>query len=294
MRVALKIAYDGRAFFGHQRQPDRRTVEGECLAALRGARIVRDPRDAFFRSASRTDRGVSAIGNVVAFDTSFAGQGIVGAFNSRAKDVWAWAIAEVPMSFHPRHAIERWYRYTVLADVSAEAIRQAAILFVGTHDFRAFCAEPVSGPLTIERMDVGQTEDAIVIDVRARSFRRGMVRRMVAAILAVARGIASSSDLRRALDGAKQDFGSVPPEPLVLVDVRYEFPFRIQLKPAVLEAWARRKSEHVLGLRFLSDLRAATNSSSVRTEHPLSRDSEAVFVHDDLGQSSTPGEVEKG
>src|SRR5437667_12788730 len=72
MRVALKIAYDGRSFYGHQRQPDRRTVEGECIAALRSARLIRDPKEAFIRSASRTDRGVSAIGNFIAFDASLA------------------------------------------------------------------------------------------------------------------------------------------------------------------------------------------------------------------------------
>ncbi len=262
MRVALKIAYDGRAFFGHQRQPDRRTVEGESLAALRAARIVRDGQGAFFRSASRTDRGVSAIGNVIAFDTMFVSRGIVGAFNSRAEDVWAWAIAEVPTQFHPRHAIERWYRYTMTDDVSAEELRDAAGLFVGTHDFRSFCAEPVSRPLAIGRIDVTRSGGATRIDVRAQSFRRGMVRRIVAAMLAVAREEVAPGEIRRALAGERQDFGSVPPEPLVLMDVQYEFPFRTYLKPAVVEAWAHREAQHILALRFLSDLREATQLAS--------------------------------
>ncbi len=93
MRVALKIAYDGRAFYGHQRQPDRRTVEGECITALRSAKIIRDPTEAFFRSASRTDRGVSAVGNVIAFDASLRPDSVLGAFNDKARDVWAWAVA---------------------------------------------------------------------------------------------------------------------------------------------------------------------------------------------------------
>src|SRR3989442_9200831 len=102
MRVAIKIAYDGRAYFGHQRQPDRRTVEGECLAALRASKILRDPKASFFRSASRTDRGVSAIGNVIAFDSALRGEAVVGAFNDRAQGGWAWAYREVPLGFHPR------------------------------------------------------------------------------------------------------------------------------------------------------------------------------------------------
>src|SRR5207245_6062375 len=57
MRVALKIAYDGRAFYGHQRQPDRRTVEGEGITALRSAKSRRDRPEAFLRSATRADPG---------------------------------------------------------------------------------------------------------------------------------------------------------------------------------------------------------------------------------------------
>src|SRR5438309_11383196 len=65
MRVALKIAYDGRAFFGSQRQPDRRTVEGACLVALQAAKTPKDSQESFFRSASRTDAGPGAGGTVM-------------------------------------------------------------------------------------------------------------------------------------------------------------------------------------------------------------------------------------
>ena len=102
MRVALRIAYDGRAFFGHQRQPDARTVEGECIAALRAAKILSDPGRAFFRSASRTDRGVSALGNVIAFDADLRPEAVLGAFNDKARGVWAWAYAAVAHTFLTR------------------------------------------------------------------------------------------------------------------------------------------------------------------------------------------------
>src|SRR2546426_531116 len=150
MRVALKIAYDGRAFYGHQRQPDRRTVEGECITALRSAKIMRDPTEAFFRSASRTDRGVSAVGNVIAFDAFLGPDSVLGAFNDRARDVWAWAAAAVPASFHPRHAMERWYRYVLFGDVVEPDLRAAARSFIGTHNFQAFCSEPVVAPSTTD------------------------------------------------------------------------------------------------------------------------------------------------
>ena len=257
MRIALKIAYDGAAFYGHQRQPDARTVEGEAIAALTAARIIREPHEAFFRSASRTDRGVSAVGNVIAFNTSFAPGAAIGAFNDRARDVWAWAFAVVPEDFHPRGAEERWYRYHLFENVPLEPLLAAARLFVGEHDLSSFTSDPPQGPHPIRRIDVRQDDEAILIDVRARSFRRGMVRRIVAAMLAHAGGDVTIAEIEEALRGRLHDFGVVPPEPLVLMDVAYGFPFEIALKPKVRDEWRAREVEAALRLRFLRDVKDA-------------------------------------
>ncbi len=58
--MLLKFAYDGTKFYGYQRQPDKPTVEGEIISVLRDSGL-----DATIKSASRTDRGVSALGNVI-------------------------------------------------------------------------------------------------------------------------------------------------------------------------------------------------------------------------------------
>ncbi len=257
MRVALKIAYDGHAFYGHQRQPDVRTVEGECIAALMAAKVIRDVRSAFFRSASRTDRGVSAVGNVIAFDTPRLPDAAIGAFNDKARDVWAWAAAEVPAGFHPRHALERWYRYHLLDPGPLEGLREAGALFVGTHEFGSFTSEPTVGPFTIDQVDVSPVGGLTCIDVRARSFRRGMVRRIVAGMVAAAEGGEPLANLREALAGARRDFGSVPPEPLFLMDVRYDFPLQVSAKPKAIHEWLSLEADLVLRLRFLQDLRRA-------------------------------------
>jgi len=261
MRVALKIAYDGRAFYGHQRQPDRRTVEGECLVALRSAKILRDTRESFFRSASRTDRGVSAIGNVIAFDTIFRPEAAVGAFNDRARDVWAWAVAAVPDTFHPRHALERWYRYHAFSDVSVSGMRDAAALFVGKHDFRSFTSDPGTGPLTIDRIDVTRAGGTNLFDIRARSFRRGMVRRIVAAALGYAKGEIVEAELRAALRGVRRDFGVVRPEPLFLMDVRYPFTMEVLLKPKVRDEWRSMERDTELRARFVRALHEAARGA---------------------------------
>lgn len=257
MRVALKIAYDGRAFYGHQRQPDARTVEGECLSALRAAKILQDPGRAFFRSASRTDRGVSAVGNVIAFNTAFRPDAVLGAFNDRARGVWAWAFALVPDSFHPRHAEERWYRYHLLRPLPLDTLAAAASLFEGEHDLRWFTSDPPAGPHAIRRVEVTPSGEGAVVDVHARSFRRGMIRRIVAALISHAAGDVGLSEIEAALRGEPHDFGMAPPEPLVLMDVRYAFPFEVLRKPKVLDEWQAMSEDVELRGRFLRDLSSA-------------------------------------
>ncbi len=262
MRVALRIAYDGRAFYGHQRQPDARTVEGECITALKAARILRDPKEAFFRSASRTDRGVSAVGNVIAFESALRPDAVVGAFNDRAKDVWAWALAEVPEGFHPRHAQERWYRYHLYEDYPLSALGEAAALFVGAHDLRSFTSDPPASPMLIHRVDVARDGDVLLVDVRARSFRRGMVRRIVSALVGHARGEVGLKDIRAALLGEAHDFGMVPAEPLFLMEVLYDFAFRTALKPKVLEEWRALSVEANLRARLVGAIRDAARPAA--------------------------------
>ena len=257
MRVALRIAYDGRPFYGHQRQPDARTVEGECLAALQAGKVIRGPRDAFFRSASRTDRGVSALGNVIAFNCALDPQAALGSFNDKARGVWAWACAAVPDSFHPRHAEERWYRYHLFEPLPLDRLREAASLFEGEHDFRWFTSDPPASPVAIRAVDASRDEDLTVVDVRARSFRRGMIRRIVAALVGYARREIPLAEIRAALQGERHDFGMVPPEGLVLMEIRYDVPFTTVLKPKALDEWRRWRTDLALRSRFLRDLYSA-------------------------------------
>lgn len=268
MRVALKIAYDGRTFYGHQRQPDARTVEGECLAALRAAHILSEPGEAFFRSASRTDRGVSAIGNVIAFNSELRPEAVLGAFNGKARDVWAWAFASVPDAFHPRHADERWYRYHLLASPPLDRLRAAAKAFEGGHDFRWFTSDPPTSPFALREVAVTGGPEFAAIDIRARSFRRGMVRRIAAAMLAYARDEVALDEIVAALEGVRHDFGMAPAEPLVLMDVRYAFALTPLLKPKVLEEWERIRLDLALRSRWMRELREAvapaTRSRPVR------------------------------
>ncbi len=169
---------------------------------------------------------------------SFAArEAAVGAFNDRSRDVWAWAAAAVPASFHPRHALQRWYRYHILDDLPLPALRRAGSLFVGEHDFRSFTSDPLKTALTIDEISVTRSAPVILFDIRARTFRRSMVRRIVAATIRHANGESSEAELQAALGGSRRDFGIVRPEPLFLMDVRYPFSMDVILKHRVRDAW---------------------------------------------------------
>jgi len=228
VRVALRVAYDGTAFQGSQRQPHVRTVEGDLLTVLGRIGAVADAQAAAFEAAGRTDAGVSAAGNVFAFDTAFRGDELARAANAYLRDAWVLARAEVADGWSPRRAARsRTYVYAAAIDeIDADAGRaQAAFaLFEGEHDFGAF-ARMEAGRDPRRRVDVARLSargPMWQFTVRGDSFLWNQVRRMVAAALAVARGEAELEDVRRGLAGERVELGTAPAEGLVLQDVEYD------------------------------------------------------------------------
>jgi tRNA pseudouridine38-40 synthase len=251
-RIAMKVAYDGVAFHGQTRQPGLATVEGEILRALGRAGVVRDPRASRFQSASRTDRGVSALGNVVAFDTALSAAATLRAFNWKARGEWAWAGAEVPVDFSARRARERWYRYILPSRHDPERLTSALALFTGTHDFRCFTRDRTRTVLRIDMAQSSREDATVVLDFRAPSFRWNLVRRLVAAALIIEEDPRERPEVERALDGsAQRDFGLAPPEPLILMDVLYDVEFIPISDPTTRDRIARLLAERTRSARFV-------------------------------------------
>ncbi len=220
MRVALKVAYDGRRFRGSQVQPDVRTVEGEVLRALAETGIASDREAARFQMASRTDAGVSALGNVVAMDTEYETSGILPALNAASEDVWFLGIATVPDDFRVRHAIRRWYRYHLSGTHDVATLAEVGRLFEGEHDFSAFVKDaPSPATQRVDAVDVEERGDLVILDFVAPRFLWHMVRRMVAAMTAVEEGTAKTEDVASSLRGGGPPFGLAAAEPLFLMEV---------------------------------------------------------------------------
>ena len=242
--VLLRVAYDGAGFHGFARQRAARTVAGELLGAIQAM----DPRVTELRGASRTDAGVHARGQLVAFDTGkdIPPRGWVLGLSSHLPPQVAprWA-ARVPPGFDPRHHVaHKHYRYTLLQDVrrdpfadpycwrlpvtlDLDAARREAADAVGTHDFAAFRSssdERTSTTRTILSIDIAralQDPRIVHVDVHGNAFLHNMVRILVGTLVDVARGRLPSGRIAQAIrSGRRSDLGmTAPPQGLCLMSV---------------------------------------------------------------------------
>ena len=219
MRYRARVEYDGTDFAGFQVKPGKRTVQGDLEAAL--ARLG-DGVEQRVDGAGRTDAGVHATGQVIAFTydraahrrRSWVGRSMRSSRRtSRSRD-----LRRAPAGFNPRYAARyREYRYTVwngprspLRERTALGVRvpldtaamaRAGSAFIGRHDFSAFGATDRSPVRTVMAVRVRREGRLVTIDVRADAFLRGMVRRMVAVLLEVGLGKMDETAVRAALAG---------------------------------------------------------------------------------------------
>ena len=227
MRLAFRVAYLGDRFFGSQVQPDRRTVEGEMIAAARRLALFEDWREARFAFAGRTDRGVHARAQIAAFDTPEPGRARSALNLQLPRDCWCSGVAEVPESFHPRYdAQSRTYRYFFpKIRLDREAMGRAARIFPGPHDFSRFARvegkDPLRNILSARVFEDGSADGGFTcFEVTAESFLWQMVRGMAGALLSVGTEGLDEEGMRGLLDSPSGE--RHPPAPssgLVLWEV---------------------------------------------------------------------------
>lgn len=214
MRLAFRVSYIGTRFFGSQVQAEERTVEGEFIAACRRLDLFTDFRTAGFLSAGRTDRGVHARGQVIAFTTEFPDRAIAALNNQLPPDCWCTGYAEVPDAFHPRYdARSRTYRYYFAAvPKDPGAMGRAARLFVGNHNFSNFARVRDRNPYrTILSCGTGEDSGFTYLEVTADSFLWHQVRCMATALARVGAGESDESGVTTLLGQVAEK--GIPPAP---------------------------------------------------------------------------------
>ncbi len=246
MRYRATLAYDGTAYQGFQRQASGIST---IQAAVEQAIFNVSGQQVTVSGAGRTDSGVHASGQVIAFDLDWAhaDDALMRAINVKLPiDIAVQIICQQP-GFHPRYdAISRLYRYRVLIAAQRQPLlhrrvwhlwnaldgslmEQAAGLFIGEKDFAAL-GRPTKGDVTIRRVlrsevAVQQNEFGMLwtYTVEANGFLQHMVRRMVAMLVQVGQQRMSIETFEHLLDRAQliESMAIAPPQGLTLELVRY-------------------------------------------------------------------------
>jgi len=207
-RIKLTVQYDGSRYHGWQIQPGKRTIQGELVEAVSNLVGTRT----HVHGASRTDAGVSALGQVALFEvespipTENFPRAISGKLPS---DIVVTAAEEAPPKFDLMGSpTSKLYRYTIYTGrhrpvlqlercwhiprpLDAAAMNQAAGLLVGTKDFKSFATAKDRREETVRtifRCDVTAEDDWIHVDVEGDAFLYNMVRNIVGTLVEVGAG----------------------------------------------------------------------------------------------------------
>ena len=243
MRFVIGVSYDGRGFEGWQSQPSGRTVQDHLEAAL--SQIAATP--VRITGAGRTDTGVHALGQVAHFDCDAIrpeAAWVRGA-NAVLPDAIAvqWAMP-VGAEFNARFsAVARRYVYLLYvhpvrpsllagkvgwyhALLDIEAMRGAAAMLVGRHDFSAFRSSQCqarSPVRTLKSFDIRVQGPYVVFEVVADAFLHHMVRNLVGCLLYIGKGAHPAAWIEQVLAGRdrKQAAPTIAPGGLYLAEVCY-------------------------------------------------------------------------
>lgn len=242
-KIKLAIAYDGYSYHGWQVQPCCPTIEQtieDALENLTGQKVE-------LSGASRTDAGVSALGQAATFqiDSPIPTENFTKAITHRLPpDITIVEAVEVPLDFDViKNVKSKLYRYTIFTGevrpvlqirhcwhipekLDTAAMAKAAAFLVGKKDFKSFAAaadKRESSIRTIFRCDVISDGDGIYIDVEGDGFLYNMVRNIVGTLVEAGVGRIQPEKMTEILDAKDRTTAGpiAPAEGLCLMWIKY-------------------------------------------------------------------------
>lgn len=243
MRYRAEVEYDGTGYYGFQRQREEPTVQFELEQAI--AKVSESKVTIAY--AGRTDTGVHALGQVIAFDLDWkhSPDDLHKALNARLPEAIALkALSKVRQDFHPRYdAQRRVYEYNIYNSpvrspyhrlhswhirrpLDLDVMNRAAQLIIGVHDFSTF-GQPPQGTNTVREVFSSQwrrVDDLVIFSIVANAFLKRMVRSLVGTMKAVGDGSWTVNEFERAFfaEDRKQSGQTAPACGLFMKSVSYE------------------------------------------------------------------------
>lgn len=244
MRYMIDFSYSGWNFYGYQKQPLRRTIQGEIEKVLTS---INGGKEVTIYSSGRTDAKVNAYHQVAHFDLNkkIAESKLKMALNSYLpNDIYINDVRIVDSSFHARYMVKsktyeykinigtynpmiRTFTYYHKYKLNVEKMKEALKYFVGTHDFTTFvCAEDkrTDKIRTILDADLSLKNNIITIKFTGNGFLKYQVRNMVGLLIKVGEEKILPEEISSLFEkkDRRSKFNCAPAEGLSLVEVNYK------------------------------------------------------------------------
>ncbi len=235
---ALRISYEGSAFKGWHTQLDVPTVQGTLNAVL--SELYK--QKIFTWGAGRTDSGAHALNYIAHFrvhEDLIPQDRIRQVLNSKLPpEIRVYDVIPKDNQFHATFScVARSYCYVMYIGgilpprfykrvhheyekIDIKSIKKVLPLFVGTHDFSAFCygynAQERASKTTTRRVDsfrIKQFGEYLIFFIKGEGFLRGMIRTLIGSSLSVAKGVLTIDDIENSLNGTPLPRGLWKPVP---------------------------------------------------------------------------------
>lgn len=258
-KVVLLIAYSGKGYYGMQRNPGNsqfRTIEDDLVTALVKSGCIPqehsdDMKKMSFQRCARTDKGVSAAGQVVSLKVRLLDEIIEKINEHLPPQIRVLGLKRVTQGFNSKNNCDaRTYSYTLptvafapkdydteeaaafrLSTETLDKVNQLFGLYKGTHNFHNFTSQKASNDPSARRyitqMSCGQPfisreNEFAEITVRGQSFMMHQIRKMIGLVIAVIKGYTTESVIEKSWGKEKVDVPKAPGLGLVLERVHFD------------------------------------------------------------------------
>ena len=238
-KILMTVEYNGANFHGWQKQKNKRTVQGELEEKIK----ILTGDEVKVEGSGRTDKGVHALGQVATVNiekniplSNFK----TALIKLLSDDVCVKSLKFASSDLHPRfNAKRKTYRYVVSKKrlalehdlvtyyphkVDVERMKKASELFLGKHNFKAFCASGATVKdfeREIYGLKITERECKIIFEITGNGFLYNMVRIIVGTLLEIEK-IGEENILKAFKEGDRSLVGkTMAPNGLYLIKVEY-------------------------------------------------------------------------